>query len=739
MSLRLIATGSSQELDVGEARRFLAAVADPAHGCLIFALPGARAATCAGTDLDGLVDAARKYADDSTGIYYGLNPIPVNHQGAAKDEHVLCRRWLLVDIDGPNRFGEDARGKKFKQGATDREKATCLQTIQRIRDHLTGLGWPAPVVVDSGNGWHHLYRCDLPNDEASKELVQSWLKRLALRFDGNGCHVDTGVHPAKQIAKLPGSWARRGQNTPDRPHRIARLVELPADLSGVVTPAMLRVVAETQAMPPATESAANGNGHAPSGLKVTAPPEGLAYARGAMEDELRRLGEAQLGHNLNTKANECAFILGKLCPPLDPASVFDALYAVMKQLGANCPRKDQDTLRRAIREGQQSPRDLSHLGTTPAPSQAPTEANQTEPTWGVFIGGSMVRAGSTADLDALGVVRKGALFQRYELLTLGALMETHYPEPQWAVAGLLAEGLNLLAGNPKSGKSMLALNLGLTVAGGGMALGSMKTVPGDVLYLSLEDQFRRVQFRARKMAPLMSGEVNRRLSICTRWPRVHKGGLALLREWVTRVTAPRLVIIDVLGKFRPPTTGRGNAYEQDSEHLYAIKEFADENGLTVLVLHHTRKQSGGKDAASDRDQFEDISGTQGLGGACDGLLMLRRARMSNDALVSVTGRDGGEQQLALLFDPATMTWTSQGSAEEHLKGLTQKKVVAYLKARSGAPVFVQEIADATDLSGDVVRKAMHRLLEKGIVQKRGNAWVYPAEVPPDSGGEWAEV
>ncbi len=487
-------------------------------------------------------------------------------------------------------------------------------------------------------------------------------------------------------------------------------------------------------------------GRGPADLLPTVAPawllQALARPEGSRSPTVAAQGwEAIFGGVEQGGRNEAmAAVVGKLVANLrsiDGGDAKAAWWAVQAINERNSPPLPEGELRTIFKSilGREATRRAS-CAEEPEPEPPPTaepHANG-KPTngtlrsgWGVVIDGEVAIEGKPEDLDKLGLPVRQDVYQCFEILSLRGLMAANYPEPKWAVQGLLAEGLNLLAGSPKSGKSMMALNLALTVAGGGMALGSMRTVAGDVLYLSLEDQFRRVQARAKKMTALMTGEVAQRLSVCTKWPRIHKGGLMLLKQWLERVENPRLLIVDVLGKFRPPSNARGNQYEQDSEHLYEIKEFADENGLTVLLLHHTRKLVG-KD--KDRDEFEDVSGTQGISGACDGILMLKRARQSNDAVVSVTGRDDEEQKLALLFDPATLTWKNQGSAEEHLMGKLQLKVLEYMKVRAGVPSFVSQISEDLEADAGSIRKTLHRLMDKGVVCRHGLGWKYPVADGP---------
>ena len=118
--------------------------------------------------------------------------------------------------------------------ATDEEKACGLRVIEEVREKLRDAGFAEPVMADSGNGYHLLYRCDLPNDDEAKELVRN----LLLALDGlrtvPGATVDTGVWNAARICKLYGTWAKKGADTPEQPHRLAKLLEVPDEVK--VTP-----------------------------------------------------------------------------------------------------------------------------------------------------------------------------------------------------------------------------------------------------------------------------------------------------------------------------------------------------------------------------------------------------------------------------------------------------------------------------------------------------------------------
>jgi hypothetical protein len=164
------------------------------------------------------------------------------------DTDILRRRWFPVDIDPARPSGVSS---------TDAEHQAAIETAGRIADHLAGLGWPAPVIADSGNGAHLLYRIDLPNDDRSRNLVRRCLEVLATLFDDSTTSIDTANHNAARIWKLYGTMSRKGDHTTDRPHRRSRLLTVPEERK-VVPDHLLEALASTLPQTPPGKK----NGHA---------------------------------------------------------------------------------------------------------------------------------------------------------------------------------------------------------------------------------------------------------------------------------------------------------------------------------------------------------------------------------------------------------------------------------------------------------------------------------------------
>jgi hypothetical protein len=142
----------------------------------------------------------------------------VYKEPTTSDSDILCRRWLPLDFDPVRPSGVSA---------TDAEKKAARQRALEVREFLRGFGWPEPVVGDSGNGYHMLYRIDLPNDRESLELVKGILEALAFKFSDKAVEVDGTTCNAARIWKLYGTTARKGDDAGDRPHRHSRLLKVP--------------------------------------------------------------------------------------------------------------------------------------------------------------------------------------------------------------------------------------------------------------------------------------------------------------------------------------------------------------------------------------------------------------------------------------------------------------------------------------------------------------------------------
>ncbi len=199
---------------------------------------------------DALAAAAEALDTSGTqGIYFTLNEVNpallsrranrikgrlAKKDTTTADTDILRRRWFPIDIDPVRPSGVSS---------TDAEHQAAIVKAAEVAAYLgRERGWPAPVLADSGNGAHLLYRIDLPNDDVSRDLVKRCLEVLDSIFSDACCSVDCANHNAARIWKLYGTVSRKGDHTPVRPHRRAHLLDVPKTVE-TVSPALLRDLA----------------------------------------------------------------------------------------------------------------------------------------------------------------------------------------------------------------------------------------------------------------------------------------------------------------------------------------------------------------------------------------------------------------------------------------------------------------------------------------------------------------
>jgi hypothetical protein len=284
------------------------------------------------------------------------------------------------------------------------------------------------------------------------------------------------------------------------------------------------------------------------------------------------------------------------------------------------------------------------------------------------------------------------------------LLAKDMPALHWAVPGIWPQGLALLSGKPKIGKTFFITNLGIASASGGRALGQIPVEARDTLMLLLEDTPRRV--RSRLIAQLGDEPCPTRLSIATTWPRLDQGGETWLDAWGKKHPGSR-VFIDTLARVRPGASRNGTLYADDYGALAGIQTIAGRHDLEVMVVHHTRKLTAD-------DPLETVSGTQGLTGAADTVLVLQRDRARRDATLFVTGRDVEEAEISLRWEPGSCSWSLLGQAISE-----EREAVIRLLRHAGKPVGIKELALGTGRTPESVRVLCWRMANAGQIMAAG--------------------
>ena len=234
--------------------------------------------------------------------------------------------------------------------------------------------------------------------------------------------------------------------------------------------------------------------------------------------------------------------------------------------------------------------------------------------------------------------------KKLETITAEQLQSAPYSPVPFLVEELLPEGLHILAGAPKIGKSWLALWLCLCVSQG-QPLWNFAVTQGEVLYLSLEDSYRRIQSRLFDLTE----DAPPTLHFAILADTLKHGLEQQIEQFLTEHSDTKLVVIDTLQRVRN-SGNDSNLYANDYQDIGLLKKLADKRHIAILLIHHLRK-------LHDDDPMNMISGSTGLSGAADSTFVLQKhSQLANIASLHCTGHDIPDRTLKLEFGEEDHIW-----------------------------------------------------------------------------------
>ena len=323
------------------------------------------------------------------------------------------------------------------------------------------------------------------------------------------------------------------------------------------------------------------------------------------------------------------------------------------------------------------------------------------------------------EVERFNADRHGIRKAKVKYLSATELMEKEFEPIRWTVPGLIPEGLILLAGKPKVGKSWLALHLCHAVAfdSGGYALGQIEVEPGKAVYYGLEDSERRLQERLKGISCGLPIPGN--LFISNHLDRLDAGGLEEIEAFLEDNPETRLVVIDTLARVKPRTRRNTDAYETDTEIMAGLQALAMRHGITVLVVHHMRKNV--KDAD---DVFDGVLGSTGLTGTADATVLVQRGRQSKEVVMHITGRDVEEQQLSVKFDLSDrVPFNLMGTTEEVHMSDTRKEILEYLE--ENGLTGPKELSKALGKNYSTTKVMLRKMLADGVIVSENGKYKKP--------------
>lgn len=571
------------------------------------------------TSADMLIKALETINPKGSNVYITINK--VNAGCYSREQHDCLRQtnvttqdkeidayeWLFIDLD-PERLSEIS--------SSNDELAKAKALMGKIHDYLKGLGFQEPIAGLSGNGYHLLYRIDLPNEQESKELIERCLINLANMFNTKDVKIDTVNYNQSRICKLYGTLAQKGANTADRPHRMSKLLSVPKkvevngrDVLDLLAGELPKNEPPKKKQKTATEFDLEGwmQEH---GLEWLRKDEGNGC-------EIYPLAACPFDHS-HTNGDS------KIFHYMDGAIAFKCHHN-------SCKGKKWQDVRELL-----EPDAYEHRETDEERDRRYEEGWKLHKQYRMMV--------TTTDETE---VEKN--LPALQSISAAELQTKVFEEKFYAVQNMIPEGETVLAAPPKTGKSWLMLDMCIKVAKGEKFL-SFDTSKCGTLYLALEDGDSFEQERLNKVLDGATAPENFHFVFSNVMP-MQTGFLIQLGKLLDNLPDVKVVVIDTLNFVKYRQGKNANAYEVDYQTGTELKAFGEKRHIAIVCVTHTTKM------LHQEDNMADVSGTNGVTGAADSVIVLsKKTRMAADAKIFITGRKVRQSQHDIRFNDNKCVW-----------------------------------------------------------------------------------
>lgn len=286
--------------------------------------------------------------------------------------------------------------------------------------------------------------------------------------------------------------------------------------------------------------------------------------------------------------------------------------------------------------------------------------------------------------------------------TAGEIISCPQKGKQFIIKDILPFGLTMICAAPKTGKSVLATQIGTSTVIGNPFWGMYEVQKSGCLHLTFEETLADISPRLQDI-PMSRWDG---YEVCKEWRTNPRGGLVQLEDWLKLHPETKLVIIDVYGGFRGDESGGFN-YRRDYKELAPIKKVADSNNAAIVLLHHTVKKP-------TKDWVTSLYGSAAIAAACDCIMYIDRERGMDDATLRLTGRGMPDQNIEILLNREKVRWDFIGKLNQAEMPEERQDVLLVLAEVKG-PLRLKQIAEEVRKGLTNTQKLLKRLVYSGFV------------------------
>jgi RecA-family ATPase len=279
---------------------------------------------------------------------------------------------------------------------------------------------------------------------------------------------------------------------------------------------------------------------------------------------------------------------------------------------------------------------------------------------------------------------------------------------KWIIKDLLPEGLTILAGSPKHGKSLLALNMAIAISSGNLLMNKFETSAGKILYIPYEDGERRFQKRLNDICrgyALDKAPKDLLIPENLYFPELDNQSIGLLDRLIEKNNL-QLAVIDTLGSAMPGgNISQNYNYHFDYQMMKKFQQLANRNRFSLIMVHHTRKMK------SDENVFNKISGTTGITGASDVNMVLQKNVL--ESVLYIQGRDLEDKVIKMNLSKENFTYRFEGEGEVQRTSPERKTIQNIFKEYSAREMKVEEVVEKSGKSSEAIRQLISSMRRDG--------------------------
>lgn len=310
---------------------------------------------------------------------------------------------------------------------------------------------------------------------------------------------------------------------------------------------------------------------------------------------------------------------------------------------------------------------------------------------------------------------------KIEMVTAKEIQAMEILPLTWIVSNLLPEGLSLLAGRPKVGKSWFALNIAVAVSEGTITLNKFHTSKSKVLYIPYEDNPRRIQSRLNDMLNGREAHENLLYPKDLFFPKLDQGGVEQIKAIVEQEEGIKLIIIDTFGSaVSGHSNNFGNSFHEDYDFMMGLQSIALKYQIAILLIHHTRK------LVAD-SVYDEVVGTTGMTASPDTLIILKK--YGYKYVLHITGRDVEEADYDIVFDAETYSWNITDDKVSLVSTVERQAILNIFELNYELEMQVIKIAEKTGKSRDATSQILRSMSMAGEIMKGSKYGLYRLPAP----------